>query len=111
MVLANKGRGVDTVINQVCIDTCRGNQMPKRKQGTVSLVWRGQSGRVRGVDVVRALAHWEYSMGVEPRYGKKGGPETQTATRVSRGCWFRWWLALFGGAARCVMRRAVSLNG
>jgi hypothetical protein len=22
--------------------------------------------------VVRALAHWEYSMGVEPRYGKKG---------------------------------------
>jgi hypothetical protein len=34
-------------------------------------------------------------MGVESRYGEKGGPEMQTATRVSRGCWFRWWLAPF----------------
>lgn len=54
MVLANKWRGVDAVINQVCIDTCSGNQMPKQKQGTVSLVWRGQSGRIG--DVVVAMA-------------------------------------------------------
>jgi len=71
VVLANKWRWVDAVINQVCIDTCRGNQMPKRKQGTVSLVWRGQSGRVRGVDVVRALAHWEYSIGLSRATGKR----------------------------------------
>ena len=58
MVLANERCGVDAVINQVCIDTCSGNQMPERKQGTVSLVWRGESGRVGGVVVVRALAHW-----------------------------------------------------
>lgn len=83
MVLANKWRGVDAVVYQVRIDTGGGNQVPKRKQGTIALVWHGQSGRVGGVVVVGALAHWDYSMGrVEPRYEKRGGPETQKATTV-----------------------------
>ena len=71
-MLENKWRGVDAVIDQVCIHTCRGNQMPKLKKRAISLVWRGQSARIGGVVVVRALAHWDTPWWVEPRYGKSG---------------------------------------
>lgn len=56
-MLANKWRGVDAVGYEVGVNACGGNDLPQRKQGTISILGVQQLGGVGRSVVVRVLAH------------------------------------------------------